>query len=203
MRPLDGAGRDGVRALAGGESAVMLLEERIAVGIVTGRLGDRGWPERTFVISGSAISAAAFLLLATTGTRTALWQLCVALLLIGLGFGQFPGQLILLVQQKAPSHQLGVATTAIRFFQTLGSALGATGFGTLLSRLYDGPGDVGSLAALHGPARAQGMTAYVSALDTVFLCGAGVMALSLLLALRLPKTRPVPRAETAREAVAA
>ncbi|MFI1761874.1 hypothetical protein ACH41H_07435 [Streptomyces sp. NPDC020800] len=47
------------------------------------------------------------------------------------------------------------------------------------------------------------MTAYVSALDTVFLCGAGVMALSLLLALRLPKTRPVPRAKTAREKVAA
>ncbi|MEU9990699.1 MFS transporter [Streptomyces sp. NPDC048045] len=193
----------GIASSSAGLFLVPMAVGMTAVGIVTGRLGDRGWSERTFVISGSAISAAAFLLLATTGTRTALWQLCVALLLVGLGFGQFLGQLIQLVQQKAPSHQLGVATTAIRFFQTLGSALGATGFGTLLSRLYDGPGDVGSLAALHGPARAQGMTAYVSALDTVFLCGAGVMALSLLLALRLPKTRPVPRAETARETVAA
>nr|WP_248296789.1 hypothetical protein [Streptomyces sp. S1D4-11] len=39
------------------------------------------------------------------------------------GFGQLVGRLILLVQDSAPRHQLGVATTAVRFFQTLGNAL--------------------------------------------------------------------------------
>ncbi|MER6030492.1 MFS transporter [Streptomyces sp. NPDC001851] len=161
----------------------------MAVGLATGRLTARGWSERTFVVSGSLVGTAAYLLLATTGTHTSVWQLRAAMLLIGLGFGQLLGQLIQLVQQEAPRHQLGVATTAIRFFQTLGGALGATLFGTLLSRLYDGPGDVGSLAALHGADRATGVTAYVSALDVVFLCGAALMALCLLLALRLPKPR--------------
>jgi hypothetical protein len=37
------------------------------------------------------------------------------------GFGLLLGQLIQLVQEAAPRHQLGVATTAIRFFQTLGT----------------------------------------------------------------------------------
>ncbi|MFF4832247.1 hypothetical protein [Streptomyces sp. NPDC001315] len=32
--------------------------------------------------------------------------------------------------------------------------------------------------------------AYVAAMDTVFLCGAALMALCLVLALRLPKPRP-------------
>ncbi|MFI1075680.1 hypothetical protein [Streptomyces puniciscabiei] len=91
-----------------------------------------------------------------------------------------------------------LATTAVRFFQTLG----ASGFGALLSRLYDGPGGVGSLAVLRGADRAAGVAAYVSALDTVFLCGVAVMALSVLLALRLPGTRPA-RSETVTHTVAA
>jgi MFS family permease len=162
----------------------------MTVGAVTGRLTERGWSERTFVISGALVTTAAFLLLATTGTGTSFWQLRAALLLIGVGFGQLLGQLILLVQEAAPHEQLGVATTAIRFFQTLGTALGAALFGTLINRLYDGPGDIGSLAALRGSAHTQGVAAYVSAMDTVFLCGAAVMVLCLLLGLRLPKAGP-------------
>ncbi|MEU6282017.1 MFS transporter [Streptomyces sp. NPDC047028] len=163
-----------------------------AVGIVTGRLGERGWSERTFVISGAVVTLAAFLLLSTTGADTSLWQLRGTLLLFGIGFGQLLGQLIQLVQQSAPPAQLGVATTAIRFFQTLGTALGVALFGTLLNRLYDGPGTIGALASLHGAARTAGVHAYVSAMDTVFLCGAGLMLLCLTLALRLPKPTPTP-----------
>lgn len=142
-----------------------------AVGIVAGRLAERGRPERTFVITGSAVTAVAFLLLATTGTHTSLWWLRAELLLLGIGFGQLIGQLIQLVQEAAPRHQLGVATTAIRFFQTLGTALGAAVFGTLLTRLDDG----------------TGTASYVSAMDAVFLCGAGLMGLCVVLALRLPR----------------
>ncbi|OIJ92108.1 MFS transporter [Streptomyces colonosanans] len=181
----------GISSSSAGLYLIPMAAGITAVGIATGRLTERGWSERTFVISGSAVGTAAYLLLAATGPHTSLWQLRSALLLVGLGFGQLLGQLIQLVQQTAPRHQLGVATTAIRFFQTLGGALGATLFGTLLNRLYDGPGDVGSLVALRGADRVAGVTAYVSALDTVFLCGAVVMALCLLLALRLPRTRPV------------
>ncbi|MEU2712617.1 hypothetical protein [Streptomyces sp. NPDC007205] len=80
--------------------------------------------------------------------------------------------------------------------------MGASLFGTLLDRLYDGPGDIGSLAALRGAAHSAGVEAYVSAMDTVFLCGAGVMALCLLLALRLPTAGPA-EAEPAKEPVTA
>ncbi|MGW0771237.1 MFS transporter [Streptomyces sp. NPDC002676] len=181
----------GITSSSAGLYLIPMAAGIMAVGIATGRLTERGWSERTFVISGCVVGTAAFLLLATTGTHTSLWQLRAALLLVGLGFGQLLGQLIQLVQQAAPRHQLGVATTSIRFFQTLGTALGAALFGTLLNRLYDGPGDVGSLAGLSGPERAAGVTAYVSAMDTVFLCGAGLMTLCLLLALRLPRSHGV------------
>jgi EmrB/QacA subfamily drug resistance transporter len=161
-----------------------------AVGIATGRLAERGWSERTFVISGAAVSCVAFLLLATTGTETSLWLLRAELLLMGVGFGQLIGQLIVLVQEAAPPHQLGVATTAIRFFQTLGQALGAALFGTTVIRLYDGPGGTpDAVPHLTGTARTAGIEAYVSATDTVFLCAAAVMALCVLMATRLPRAR--------------
>ncbi|MEU9400115.1 MFS transporter [Streptomyces sp. NPDC048242] len=190
----------GISSTSAGLFLVPMAVGITAAGLVVGRLTERGWSERTFVISGTVVTLAAFLLLATTGAHTSLWQLRAALLLVGLGFGQLLGQLIQLVQEAAPARHLGVATTAIRFFQTLGTALGAAVFGTLLNRLYDGPGDIGSLAALKGAAHAEGVAAYVSAMDTVFVCGAGMMLLSLLLAVGLPKSRPA-EAEPAREAV--
>ncbi|MFD3928593.1 MFS transporter [Streptomyces sp. NPDC058614] len=162
-----------------------------AVGIVSAKLAERGWAERTFTIGGSAVATVAFLLLSTLGTHTSLWLLRADMLLVGLGFGMLLGQLIQLVQEAAPAHQLGVATTSIRFFQTLGTALGAALFGTLITRLYDGPGGgTDALASLTGAERVTGISAYVSAMDTVFLCGAGLMAVCVLLGLLLPKSRP-------------
>ncbi|MGV9785501.1 MFS transporter [Streptomyces sp. NPDC003435] len=194
-----------VRAVPSSSAGLFLVPMAVgimAVGLVTERLAEHGWSERTFVISGATVTLAAFLLLADTGTTTSLWQVRGALLLLGAGFGQLLGQLIQLVQAAAPAHQLGVATTAVRFFQTLGTSLGAALFGTLISRLYDGPGDVGSLATLRGADRVRGMAAYVSATDTVFLCGAGIMLVCLALALRLPRRGPVP-GEPVREPVPA
>ncbi|MFI6245287.1 MFS transporter [Streptomyces sp. NPDC051016] len=147
-------------------------------GVVASRLAERGWSERTFVIGGAAVSCAGFLLLATTGTDTSLWLLRAELLVMGVGFGQLLGQLIQLVQEAAPPHQLGVATTSIRFFQTLGTALGAALFGTIITRLHGTP---------HLTATAAGRDSYVSATDTVFLCAAGLMALCVLVAVRLPR----------------
>jgi predicted MFS family arabinose efflux permease len=162
-----------------------------AVGLVSGRLTGLGWSARTFTISGTATSALAFVCLATTGPGTSLWLIRAELLLAGLGFGQLLGQLILLVQNAAPRHQLGVATTSVRFFQTLGSALGTALFGTVLTRLYasDGPGgDISALARLTGTARTDGVHTFVSAMDVVFWGAAGLMTLGAVLAVRLPKS---------------
>ena len=191
----------GVPSASAGLYLIPMAIGMTVVGIVSGKLAERGWQERTFVIGGSAITAVAFLLLATTGSTTSLWWLRAELLLIGAGFGQLIGQLIQLVQDAAPRHQLGVATTGIRFFQTLGTALGASLFGTLITRLYDGPGP---LASLSGAARTAGVESYVSAMDGVFVCGAALMAVCLVLAVRLPRSRPAQGiSEPAREAVAA
>ncbi|MFD7666368.1 MFS transporter [Streptomyces sp. NPDC059788] len=159
-------------------------------GLVTGRLGARGWSEKKSVISGTACAAVATLLLSANGTDTSLWAVRAELLLLGAGFGQTLGQLIVLVQQAAPRHRLGVATTGVRFFQTLGSSLGVAFFGTVLARVYADRGPGGSTSAiptLRGEAHARAVDAFASSIAVVFLCSTCVLALALLLTLRIPR----------------
>ncbi|MGI5338823.1 MFS transporter [Streptomyces sp. CA-181903] len=156
-------------------------------GLVTARLG---LAPRTTVLSGSVCAGVAMGLLALSGTETDLWGVRGEMLLLGVGFGQLLGQLIVMVQQAVPVRRLGVATTSIRFFQTLGSALGTAVFGTVLARVYaaEGPGGSASgIAALRGTERVDAVEAFTSAVDVVFLCAAGAMVLALVLALRLPR----------------
>ncbi|WP_167455646.1 MFS transporter [Streptomyces populi] len=182
----------GIASSSAGLYLVPMALGLAASGMLTGPLTARGWSARTFTVCGTATTALAFVLLATTtGPGTSLWLVRGELLLAGAGFGQLVGQLLLLVQSSAPPHQLGVATTAVRFFQTLGNALGTAVFGSVLARLYadQGPGgDISALARLTGPARAEGVHAFVDATQAVFWGGAALMALAALLALRLPRS---------------
>ncbi|QKW40561.1 MFS transporter [Actinomadura sp. NAK00032] len=196
------------RGTAATQASLYLIPMAIGmgtIGLVSGQLARRGWSTRTFVVSGTATATLALALLATSGTGTSLWLIRGEMLLLGLGFGQLIGQLILLAQETAPAHQLGVATTATRFFQTLGSALGTALFGTVLARVYEahGPGSTTSaITRLKGTARTEAIHGFVTATHWVFLSAAGVMALALLLSVLLPKqpgpTPPEPQHEHAR-----
>ncbi|MFJ4503622.1 MFS transporter [Streptomyces sp. NPDC088864] len=182
----------GVAATSAGLFLVPMAIGMTVVGLLSGRLVAAGWSQKTFVVSGSVFASAALALLTTLDTDTGLWTVRGALLLMGIGFGQLIGQLIELVQDTAPERQLGVATTGVRFFQTLGTALGASLFGAVLSRVYaaQGPGGTTSdIARLTGPAREEALDAFVSSTSAVFACATGTMVLALILATRLPGAR--------------
>ena len=182
----------GIAATSAGLFLVPMAIGMTVVGLVSGRLVAAGWSQKTFVVSGTVFASAALALLTTLDTDTGLWTVRGAMLLMGIGFGQLIGQLIQLVQDTAPPSQLGVATTGVRFFQTLGTALGAALFGAVLSRVYAAKGPGGStsdIARLTGPARGHALDAFVSSADVVFACATGAMVLALILATRLPGTR--------------
>ncbi|MEV1025496.1 MFS transporter [Streptomyces sp. NPDC050264] len=174
------------RGLSSSAAGLYLLPMALgmtAAGLLAGRLR---WSARTFTVTGTLTMTTVFVLLATTlGPDTSLWLVRAELLLAGIGFGQLIGQLIQLVQDAAPRPLLGVATTSIRFFQTLGNALGAALFGTMLFRLLDT--DVNTIPTLRGAQHAVAVRDFVHATDLVFWCGAAVMLLGTLLATRLPR----------------
>ncbi|MFD9564871.1 MFS transporter [Streptomyces sp. NPDC059994] len=180
----------GIEATSAGLYLIPMAIGMTAVGLGSERLGARGWSQKTFVLTGTVAATAALGLLATTRVATNLWQIRAELLLMGMGFGLLIGQLIHIVQAAAPARQLGVATTGVRFFQTLGNALGAAVFGTILSRVYESKGPGGSTSALrtlHGPSHASGVHALTTGMDVVFVAGAVLMAAAAYLATRLPR----------------
>ncbi|GAA2880001.1 MFS transporter [Actinoplanes cyaneus] len=93
------------------------------------------WSVRTSMVIGTLCAAAALGGLALTRDDTSFWLIRAELVLLGVGFAQLLGKLIVAVQQAAPRHQLGAATTGIRFFQSLGGAIGAAAFGSLLNAM--------------------------------------------------------------------
>ncbi|MEV8456152.1 MFS transporter [Streptomyces sp. NPDC052095] len=180
----------GIGASSAGLYLVPMAIGMAGVGLLSDRLTAAGWSQKAFVVSGTLCASAALALLATLTTDTSLWTVRTALLLMGIGFGQLVGQLIQLVQDIAPAEQLGVATTGVRFFQTLGSALGAALFGTVLSRVYAarGPGGPTSgIGRLTGDARRQALDAFVTSTNVVFWTATGLMLLAAVLATRLPQ----------------
>ncbi|MFG2718844.1 MFS transporter [Streptomyces sp. NPDC048416] len=179
----------GIAPAAAGLYLIPMALGMTAVGLGAGKLSARGWRTKGFVLTGTVTSALGLALLGTLGTTTSLWLVRAALLVMGCGFGLLMGQLIPYVQNAAPAHQLGIATTSIRFFQTVGNALGAAAFGTLLSRVYEAKvpgGSTSAIAHLTGAARDHAVHGFVGAMDVVFLVAAGLMALAAVLAARLP-----------------
>ncbi|MBD0744077.1 EmrB/QacA subfamily drug resistance transporter [Streptomyces sp. CBMA152] len=183
----------GVEATSAGLYLIPMALGMTAVGFGSERLAGRGWSQKTFVQTGTVLSAVALGLLATTGVSTSLWAVRGELLLMGAGFGLLIGQLIQIVQSAAPARQLGVATTGVRFFQTLGNALGAAVFGTVLSRVYasEGPGgSTSTIRTLTGAAHSSGLQALTTGMDVVFVGAAGVMVVAAILSTRLPSRTP-------------
>ncbi|GAA0390645.1 EmrB/QacA family drug resistance transporter [Acrocarpospora corrugata] len=158
------------RGVAAADSGLYLIPMAAGMalsGLVSGRAIGRGAPPRTFLLAGLAMSALAMLLLGLLRLDTPLWILDLDLALLGAGFGQSLGILIMLVQNSVPVDRLGVAITSIRFVQTLGISLGSAVFGLILDRV--------SSASLPSGAPA----AVVAGVDAVFLTAAAIMLAAL------------------------
>ncbi|MGI5246291.1 hypothetical protein [Dactylosporangium sp. CA-139066] len=111
-------------------------------------------------------------------------------MLLGIGFGQLIGRLIVVVQSTAPAHQIGVATTGIRFFLSLGTAVGAAALGSVLSRVYEArSGTAMSAATIAG--HPGGRSDFTFGIEVVFLAVGAVVLLAMLFSARLrEESRP-------------
>jgi EmrB/QacA subfamily drug resistance transporter len=182
----------GISAISASLFLIPMAVAMTAGGIGTSRLIARGWPPRRILLIGQLAVTVALVLMGLTGTGTPLGALRAELALLGAGFSMMVGQYVLVVQQAAPREQLGVATTSLRLFQTLGGAFGAAVFGTLLNRTYSAaaPGTTYTqLYTLTPTARLHALTALTHGIDTVYLTAAALMTVALLITTRL---RPLP-----------
>jgi len=126
---------DGVSATESGLQTlplvVGLLVTSIASGTVIGRTGRYRW----FPIVGTLLMALGLWLLSRMDASTS-WELrALYMLVLGCGIGLSMQVLTIIVQNTAAYRDLGVATSGVTFFRTLGSSFGASIFGTVYANV--------------------------------------------------------------------
>jgi EmrB/QacA subfamily drug resistance transporter len=191
---------DGVSATVSGlrtlPMVVGLLTTSLSSGVIVGRTGRY----KIFPIVGTAVMAVGFLLLSTMGPETSTLLQSLYLLVLGAGIGLSMQVLVLVVQNTVDFADLGVATSGVTFFRTIGSSFGAAIFGSLFTNFLNdrlptamaisrAPAEAAtSPQALHRlPAEvaAPVVAAYADSLSKVFLCAAPVALVGFVLALFL------------------
>ncbi|HLR94152.1 MAG TPA: MDR family MFS transporter [Jiangellaceae bacterium] len=113
--------------------AAMLITS-ISVGFLVSRTGRYKW----LPMIGTALIAAALVLLSTMTLDTPLWAICGYIALLGMGLGTSMQLLVLIVQNTFPAREVGTATASNNYFRQIGASLGAAVVGSLfVSRLGD------------------------------------------------------------------
>jgi MFS family permease len=108
---------------------VGLLGMSISSGIYISRTGRYRW----FPLAGTIIVTIGLALLSRLGAHTSLTIVSLDILVFGIGLGLFMQVLTLVVQNAVPMKELGVATSSVTFFRSMGGAIGASALGAVLT----------------------------------------------------------------------
>ncbi|ORB57124.1 MFS transporter [Mycolicibacterium rhodesiae] len=191
---------DGVSATVSGLHTLPMVAGLLATSLTSGVIVGRTGRYKIFPVAGTAIMAVGFILLSLMDAHTSTLVQSLDLLVLGAGIGLSMQVLILTVQNTVDFTDLGVATSGVTFFRTIGSSFGAAIFGSLFSNfLADrlpaalaasgaSPEVAQSPQALHklSPAAAAPIVdAYADSLSKVFLFAAPVAIVGFVLALFL------------------
>ncbi|SEH78107.1 drug resistance transporter, EmrB/QacA subfamily [Mycolicibacterium rutilum] len=195
---------NGVSATTSGLRTLPMVAGMLLTSIGSGQIVGRTGRYKVFPVAGTAIMTVAFLLLATMTAATPTWQQSLYLFILGAGIGLCMQVLILVVQNTSAFSDLGVATSGVTFFRTIGSSFGAAIFGSmfanfLASRIAPAlaasgatPRAAESPQALHAlppEAAAPIVDAYADSLGQVFLFAAPVAVVGFIVSLFLKEVR--------------
>jgi EmrB/QacA subfamily drug resistance transporter len=196
----------GVSATESGLLLLPLLVGVLAMSISSGIYISRTGRYRWFPLVGTVIVTVGLALLAGLGAHTSLTIVGLDILVFGVGLGLFMQVLTLVVQNAVPMNELGVATSSVTFFRSMGGAIGASALGAVLTAgisaelprylppaalavggnkvgaLIGSPAQLDALGRTH-PAIHEGIIqAYSHAIDRLFLVAVPVSILSVIAA---------------------
>jgi predicted MFS family arabinose efflux permease len=205
----------GVSPTSSGLRMLPLMAGLLTASILSGRAISRIGRYKPFPIAGTAVTTVGLFLLAQLEVDTPPWLASVFMLVLGVGLGLVMQVIVLVVQNDVEPRDIGVATSTATFFRSMGGSLGVALFGAIFaSRLATElsalpPEIAGRFAggvnvspaqvhALSPEIRHDFLLAFVDALQPVFLVGAGLTLIAVVLACFLKEVplRGTNRAET-------
>jgi len=167
---------------------------------ISGRMISRSGNVKPYILTGSIVLTAGFLVMSTMDHQTSLFLITAGMLLVGAGVGMSMQNLVLVIQNTVPLHELGAASGAITFFRSLGGTIGVSVLGAILAGQVatnitqgltkagipaSGGGASLDIAALPGPVKTIVRAAYGDATGHIFLISAGIAAIGIIAALFL------------------
>lgn len=123
----------GLSPTASGFATLPMMAGIMAASIGTGQIVAKTGRYGIFPKTGTATTAAGFLILAFMTLDKPYWYLGLAMFVIGLGLGQLMQTLVMAVQASVDAHEIGVATSSSTFFRQIGGTLGTA---IMLSLLF-------------------------------------------------------------------
>lgn len=192
----------GVSPTMSGVHMVPMVLGIFVASTLSGQLITRTGHWKIFPVLGTGITAIGLVLLHTLGPVSGNWRMGLTFAVFGVGLGLVLQVMVLAVQNAVRYQDLGVATSGVTFFRSIGAAFGVAIFGTIFTRLLtenldnalgtgELPGGVSADSLLHDPRgvaelpaaeRGSVLGAYSDAITDVFLYAVPVVLLAHLLA---------------------
>jgi len=141
---------NGASATDSGLLLVPLMLGLLTASITAGQVVTRTGRYRFFPIAGTAVLTVGLVLLTRLDGASSQLESGLFMVVVGVGIGLTMQIIVLATQNEAPPADLGIATSAVNFFRSIGGSLGVAIFGALFtSRLGERlTGDLASDGAL-------------------------------------------------------
>ena len=177
---------------------------------VIGALVSRRGKWKGFMITGGVLLVAGSLLLSQLHYDTPFWYVGVSMFVLGAGVGMLMQNLVLVVQNTTEVKNLGVATSAVTFFRSLGGTIGVAVMGSILGTVVAeniksgigglepeqqleaaktlGSGTIPQISQLPDFLRVVVESAYGTGVGSVFLAAVPLAIVTLIAVALLPNT---------------
>ncbi|WP_261165822.1 MDR family MFS transporter [Microbacterium sp. Marseille-Q6965] len=121
-----------------GPTQAGLLTLPMAIGMlgsstIVGNLVTRFGKWKSFLVVGAVLLTIGSALMSTLRYDTPLWLVGVFMFLVGAGTGMTMQNLVLVVQNTTDPHKIGVASSGVNFFRSVGGTVGTAVMGSVLA----------------------------------------------------------------------
>jgi MFS family permease len=134
--PLFMQGVLGVSATRSGNLLTPLMMGAVFGSFASGQAVSRTGRYKGVAVAGSVLIAIGMVLFARMDANTARSYVALGMIVCGLGMGLVQPVYTVAVQNVAPRHQMGAATSSTIFFRSIGSTVGVAAFGTIMLTRY-------------------------------------------------------------------
>ncbi|PWD52537.1 MFS transporter [Serinibacter arcticus] len=149
----------GATPMESGVMTIPMMAGLLITSTIIGNVVSRTGIWKRFVVTGSILMVVGLALLSTLHYDTAFWIVGVSMATLGAGVGMVMQNLVIVTQNAVETRHLGVATSAVTFFRSLGGTIGVSAMGSILGSVVASQitTSIGSLSPTDQAAAAQAL----------------------------------------------